>query len=125
LKPFNIISLIVIMLVFSSVQFIGCLVLPLQQAYLTCLGWSKLVCRKHNLLVLTGASTLCWAIWLTRNDFVFNKSQKQTFLQELFWGTYWLRFWTQLQRFDEHKTFIVEACRLLESNAMFSFVSHG
>ena len=25
----------------------------------------------------------CWAIWLTRNDFVFNKSQKQTFLQVL------------------------------------------
>ena len=36
LKPSNIFSLIVIILVFSGVQFIGCLVLPLQQAYLTC-----------------------------------------------------------------------------------------
>jgi hypothetical protein len=42
LKPFNIISLIVITLVFSSVQFIGCSVLPLQQAYLTCLGMVKI-----------------------------------------------------------------------------------
>jgi hypothetical protein len=42
-------------------------------------GWPKLGRRKHNLLVLTGASALCWATWLTRNDFIFNKSQKQTF----------------------------------------------
>ena len=42
LKPSNIFSLIVIMLVFSDVQFIGCLVLPLQQVYLTCLGMVKI-----------------------------------------------------------------------------------
>ena len=41
--------------------------------------WSKLGRRKHNLLVLTGASTLCWAIWLTRNDFAFNKRQNKLF----------------------------------------------
>ena len=66
LKPSNIFSLIVIMLVFSGVQFIRCLVLPLQQVYLTITpptsvshlfwGWSKLDRRKHNMLVLTGAS---------------------------------------------------------------------
>ena len=38
----NILSSIVIMLVFSGVQFIGCLVLPLHQVYLTCLGMVKI-----------------------------------------------------------------------------------
>ena len=113
LKPSNIFSLIVIMLVFSGVQFIGCLVFTAPTNVSHLFGvWSKSGRRK------------CWAIWLTRNDFVFNKSQKQTFLQVLFRGTYWLRFWTQLQRLDEHKTSIVETCRLLESSAMFLFASH-
>ena len=87
--------------------------------------WSKLGRSKHNLLVLTGASALCWAIRLTRNDFVFNKSQKQTFLQVLLRGTCWLWFWTQLQCSDEYKTSILEVCRLLEPSAMFLFVYHG
>ena len=41
LKLSNIFSLIVIMLVLSGVQFIGCLVLPLQQTYLTYLGYGQ------------------------------------------------------------------------------------
>ena len=50
-------------------------------------GWSKLGQQKHNLLLLTGAAALCWVIWLTRNDLVFNKCQPKTFLQVLFRAT--------------------------------------
>jgi len=50
-------------------------------------GWSKLGQQKHNLLVLTGAAALCWVIWLTTNDLVFNKCQPKTFLQVLFRAT--------------------------------------
>ena len=50
-------------------------------------GWSKLGQQKHNLLLLIGAAALCWVIWLTRNDLVFNKCQPKTFLQVLFRAT--------------------------------------
>ena len=127
LKPCNIFSLIVIMLVFSGVQFIGCLV-PLQQVYLICLGhgqnWAT-----TNTICLFWQEHRPWAIWLTRNDFVFNKSQKQTFLQVLFRGTCWhagFHFCRYLlQCLDEYKTSILEACRLIEYSAMFLFAYHG
>jgi hypothetical protein len=45
--------------------------------------------------------------------FSFLTKAKSIFLQILFWGTYWLRFWTQLQHLDEHRTSIVKACSLL------------
>jgi hypothetical protein len=88
-------------------------------------GWSKLVQQKHNLLLLTGAAALCWVIWLTRNDLVFNKCQTKTFLQVLFRATYWLRFWAPLQRLDEHRVLIQDTCRNLESKAIFIFVLNG
>ncbi|KAL5668919.1 hypothetical protein ACJX0J_021140, partial [Zea mays] len=33
-------------------------------------------------LLLVGASTICWAIWLSRNDVVFDKSPMKTFMQQ-------------------------------------------
>jgi hypothetical protein len=41
-------------------------------------------------LLLTAASALCWTIWLTRNEVVFDKCRPKFFLQVLFRGTYWL-----------------------------------
>jgi hypothetical protein len=38
--------------------------------------------------LLAGASAFCWAIWLSRNDVVFNKSPIKYFLQVLYRGTY-------------------------------------
>ncbi|KAL5682227.1 hypothetical protein ACJX0J_008612, partial [Zea mays] len=32
-------------------------------------------------LLLVGASAICWAIWLSRNDVVFDKSPMKTFMQ--------------------------------------------
>ena len=88
-------------------------------------SWSKLDGRQHNNLLLTEAAAFCWAIWITRNDMVFDKVQSKTLLQVLFRGTYWLRFWTLLQRSDEDKEWICEACWLLESRAMLFFKSNG
>jgi len=43
---------------------------------------SKLGQQKYNLLLLSGVAALCWVIWLTRNDLVFNKCQPKFFLQD-------------------------------------------
>ena len=49
-------------------------------------NWSKAGGNIHNSLLLTAASALCWTIWLTRNEVVFDKCRPETFLQMLFRG---------------------------------------
>jgi hypothetical protein len=46
--------------------------------------WSKVANKRINSLLLTAASAICWAIWLTRNEVVFDKCRPKTFLQVLF-----------------------------------------
>jgi hypothetical protein len=74
---------------------------------------------------LAGASAFCWAIWLSRNDVVFDKSLIKTFLQVLFRGTHWLRSWAQMERHDQDKEALVAACHKMETIAMEFFADHG
>ena len=46
---------------------------------------------------------VCWAIWRCRNDIIFNKIKVNSILQVIFRGTYWLHFWSQLQRDEQAK----------------------
>ena len=75
--------------------------------------------------LLTGESALCWAIWLSRNDMIFDRSLTKTYMQVLFQGTHWLRFWAQLQRCEEDKEMIQIACQTVEGLVMQVFTSHG
>jgi hypothetical protein len=63
-------------------------------------NWSKMGDNLHNSLLLTATSALCWTIWITRNEVVFDKCRPKTFLQVLFRRTHWLRQWAKLQRRD-------------------------
>ena len=78
----------------------------------------------HKKLVYAGLCALCWAIWLSRNDIVFRKSQKQTCLQILFRATYLARMWMPLQK-EEDRDIISTACRVMESTAMEIFARNG
>ena len=68
---------------------------------------------------------MCWAIWLSRNDVVFDKSPTKTYLQVLYRGTHWLRFSAQLQRRDEDKEAVHKACQTIEVLIMQLFANHG
>ena len=98
---------------------------PLVNIELLFNNWSKQGGHKHNILLLTGAATICWLIWLTRNDTVFNNCRPKISLQVLFRGTHWLRLWALLLHIDVRREWLVEACQLLESLAMQFFASHG
>ena len=50
--------------------------------------WLEGINRKLKFHILVGASAICWAIWLTRNDIVFDKVLAPSYLQVLFRGTY-------------------------------------
>ena len=88
-------------------------------------NWSKQGGHKHNILLLTGAATICWLIWLTRNDTVFNNCIPKIFLQVLFRRTHWLQSWAQLQHIDDRREWLVEACQILDSSALQFFASDG
>jgi hypothetical protein len=75
--------------------------------------------------LLTGAAALCWAMWTSRNDIVFDNAPTKTCMQVLYRGTHWLRYWAQLQRREEESTTLKDACRSLESMVMSIFVFHG
>jgi hypothetical protein len=76
-------------------------------------NWYKRCGKDPSLLLLAGAAAFCCSLWLTRNDSVFDKCSPKTFLQVLFRGTYWFRFWGQLQRSEEKKECIYRACQTL------------
>ena len=77
----NICFSIVHMLISRGKLFIYCLVFQDQLTYTTYLfdgvNWGN----KHNLPLLTAASVLCWTIWVTRNEVLFDRRRPRTFLQ--------------------------------------------
>ena len=43
-------------------------------------GWLEGINRKLKSHILVGASAICWVIWLTRNDIVFDKVVASSYL---------------------------------------------
>jgi hypothetical protein len=69
-------------------------------------------------MIWVGVSAICWAIWKRRNDIVFKKTKFNSFLQVIFRGDYWLRFWAQLQRKEQAKDTLIAMSRKLEVVAL-------
>jgi len=67
--------------------------------------------------MLIGATALCWSLWLTRNEVVFDKCNPKSILQVMFRTTHSLRQWGLLQRSEDMKEFIVQGCQKLETAA--------
>ena len=87
--------------------------------------WSKMASNDNNSLLLTAASALCWAVWITRNEVVFDKCRPKSLLQLLFKGTHWLRQWARLQRCDDRQDQLILAGQHLETSALHFFGSNG
>jgi len=81
--------------------------------------------KKYNTLLLTAASALLWAIWITRNEVVFDKCKPKSLLQVLFRGTHWLRHWANLQRHEDLKDQMISVAQHVETSALDFFGSNG
>jgi hypothetical protein len=55
-------------------------------------GWLNGINKNLMYKMLVGASSLCWEIWLSRNDLVFNITWAITPMQVIFRGTHWILF---------------------------------
>jgi hypothetical protein len=49
-------------------------------------SWLRSFSSKPKNLVLIGMSAFCWALWISRNDLVFQKLQYRSILQVIFRG---------------------------------------
>jgi hypothetical protein len=76
-------------------------------------------------LLLTAAAALLWAIWITRNEVIFDKCKPKSLLQVLFQGTHWLRQWTNLQRREDLKDQMISVAQHLKTSALVFFGSNG
>jgi hypothetical protein len=48
--------------------------------------WLRGFSHKQKALVTVGVAAFCWALWLSRNDVVFQKSKSKSILQVMFRG---------------------------------------
>ncbi|XP_066166986.1 uncharacterized protein [Oryza sativa Japonica Group] len=103
--------------IWRAVQFSFGLYLPRSISHMFN-GWLQGVDKEKSKLIVVGASALYWALWLCRNDRVFDKSPSISYMQVIFRATYWLRLWAQLQKCEEDREFLSVACRNLESTVM-------
>jgi hypothetical protein len=81
-------------------------------------SWLSNQSSKVRNLIWVGVAVFCWAIWRCRNDIIFHKIKVNSILQIIFGGTYWLRFWAQLQRSEQAKDTISLISRNLETTAL-------
>jgi hypothetical protein len=87
-------------------------------------GWLVGIDKKLKSQIFVGASVICWAIWLTRNNIVFDKVAAPSYLQLSSGGTYWTRFWSLLQN-EEDGHLVKMGCRTIETVAIEVFARHG
>lgn len=87
-------------------------------------SWMRVFPAKSRNQCLVGVAALPWAIWLNRNEVVFQRANTKSFLQVIFRGTYWTRCWSLLSK-EEEKVALKEKCRRLEVTSMEIFSNFG
>jgi len=74
--------------------------------------------------LLVGASAMCWAIWLYRNDVVFHRTNSNPYLKVILRGIHRVRSWSQLSEEEAMKA-IKNNCQRLEATTMKFFTRCG
>ena len=81
-------------------------------------SWLSNQNKKIRNLIWVVVAAVCWAIWRCRNDIIFKKIKVKSTLQVIFRGTYWLRFWSQLQRDEQTKNTLSSLSKNVEMIAL-------
>ena len=87
-------------------------------------NWLRGIDKQFSAHILVGAAALCWAMWLTRNDVVFNNKCVSSPMQVIHVCTRWLRTWSILQKPEDRDLFMMASTRL-ERTAREVFYPHG
>jgi len=87
-------------------------------------SWLKDFPKELKCQILIGAAAICWAVWLWRNDVVFNRRPFNSFAQVVYRGTYWIRCWARLCKEEERRNLKI-GCRHLEGVVLQLFSNFG
>jgi hypothetical protein len=77
-------------------------------------NWLNGVNKKDKFYIRIGVSAICWSIWTSRNDIIFNKQKGTNFLQVILRAAHWLQTWACLLPADQRDTMATGCNRLLE-----------
>jgi hypothetical protein len=67
-------------------------------------NWLNRVNKKdkaHNRICI---SAICWSIWTSRNDIVFNKQKGTNFFKVILHAVHWIQLWAYLLPEDQWDT---------------------
>jgi hypothetical protein len=87
-------------------------------------AWIKSFSAKQRKHVLLGIGAMCWAIWLSRNNSVFQRSKPHSCLQVIFKSAFWIRSWSILTKEEELRCLLLGSC-CLETTTLETFNKFG
>ena len=76
-------------------------------------NWLNGIDNKTKARIRIGVSALCWAIWICRNNVVFNKTGVFHFLQVINMVVHWIRLWAHLLPVDQRELMDIGCNRLV------------
>ena len=79
-------------------------------------NWLKGVSKKLVAQIRVGLCALIWAIWNTRNDYIFNNAKSSSFMQVVPMAIHWIRTWSFLQPMEK-RVVLASGCNRLEQVA--------
>jgi hypothetical protein len=82
--------------------------------------WLKSFHSSVEKMMLIGVAAVCWSLWLTRNDVVFQRTTSKSFLQVVFRAAHWIRSRGILSK-EEAKVQLRDVARRMEVQVLSFF----
>jgi hypothetical protein len=83
-------------------------------------NWLNGVSKCDKARIRIGIAALCWSIWTSRNDMVFNKQKSTNFLQVIRRAAHWIHLWAFLLP-EEQREHMDSGCNRLLTVAQDCF----
>jgi hypothetical protein len=87
--------------------------------------WLNGVRKEDKQKIRIGVSALCWAIWRTRNDMIFNKQTGTNFLQVIRRAAHSIQQWVLLLPMEQREAMVIGCNRMLLVAQDFFFQATG
>jgi hypothetical protein len=87
--------------------------------------WLNGVNKDDKQKIRIGVSAICWAIWRTRNDIIFNKQIETIFFQVIRRAAHSIQQWVFLLPVEQRESMVIECNRMLVVSQDLFFQTTG